>query len=89
MGGVGRVPPDIFQQAIFADLPGKEGPGRKGKWRGKGGKFEGKTWKLKKEGKSMKLFVCLFVYFFPCHFFETTQFCLGCSIFHAGENREK
>ena len=61
--GWAECPPDIFQREIFADLPEKEGPGRKGKWRGKGGKFEGKTWKLKKEGKSMKLFVCLSIFF--------------------------
>ena len=39
-GGGDRVPPDIFHWEIFTDLLGKEGQGRKGKWRGKEGKFE-------------------------------------------------
>ena len=45
-GGGGRVPPGIFHREVFADLPGKKGQGRNGKWRGKEGKFERKRCKI-------------------------------------------
>ena len=40
LGGIAEYPPDIFHWETFADPLGKEGQGRKGKWRGKEGKFE-------------------------------------------------
>ena len=82
MGGQGEeYSPDTFHQEIFADLPGKEGQGRKGKWRGKEGKFEREeveNWKWKgKRYESENFFTFYFFYFifiylfiFFCHFWN-------------------
>ena len=84
-----RVPPDIFHQEIFAELPGKEGQGRKGKRREKEGKLKGKRWKIENgRGESMKIsrgfffFFFFFVtfcslFFFFLSLFETNEICLG------------
>ena len=95
LGAGGRVLP------YFAELPGKEEQGRKGKWRGKEGKFEWEdveNWKWK--GKIEK--VCQWAedhfifWFFACHFLKPQKFVWGLpkwtifilpgrSIFHTGK----
>ena len=82
-GGGAECTPDIFHQEIFADLPGKKGLGRKGKLRGKAGKFE-RGGKLKMEGgkhenerRTLLSLSLLLLLLFCLSLFETTEICLG------------
>ena len=78
-----EFPPDIFHREIFADLPGKRGPrkkGKKGKRWGKEGQFEREEvenwkWKMKKVWKWVEdLFFFFFFFFFFCWpLFGTTE----------------
>ena len=74
----GQNAPWHFSLEIFADLPGKEGQGKKGKWRGKEGKLEeGRGGNLNMEGgKLWKWVEDLFIF-------------LGGSIFHTGKKIRK
>ena len=45
-GAGGRVPPYIFHREIFADLPGKNGQGRRGNAGEKNKYLKRKTWKI-------------------------------------------
>ena len=93
MGGGGdRGHLTFFTRKIFADLPGKEGQGRKvklWKWRGKKGRFEREDvenwkWKGKKVWKWAEDLFCLFVLFcflFLILFLFVCLFCFVCFCF--------
>ena len=96
-GGRGRVPPDIFQLEIFADLLGKEGQGRlKWKMERKEGKFERE--KVENRNGRRKIMKMSRGPFFgeegACHFskplefiwvYQNGEFLPGKCIFHAGK----
>ena len=70
--------PDVFHRNIFADLPGKEWRGKKGKWRKKDKNCKTEGRKLKTDGGTKKYengqrnlsvsFFVLFLFCFVCLF---------------------